>query len=535
MTLPRTVGEVLDEHTTLEVESIDRMYLNVYVPPLQYDGGVATFFRKHRGHAFASSVLMAPISQAFIAAIEAFVAERRLPLITFEKGQRKDDVMAAHLARFTAPEGVLFVGKAQEKATVFRTEKRRNPRTGQSYPWLVRSTAMVNHYYFYAVDRDFGPFFLKFCSYFPYNAKLCLNGHEYLKRQLTQRGIAYEALDNGLRSCAAPATMQRVADGLSAAKIEAVLHKWFGRLPHPFGVRDRRAGYRYRCSILQSEFSLTQALDQPVTGRMFFEEVIRENLDLGRPDHVQLIFGRRVSTRTPGRFRTRVITEGVTPSLHVDYKHSRIKQYHKEGRALRTETTINDPRDFDIRKGLSHLSALRKVGFQANRRLLDVQRISHDCAIGEAAFAGVSHPVTVDGQRAAALRWADPVVQALLSTLITFRLAADGWRQRDLRAPLAALLGLPPDAVSAGRMTYQLRRLRLHGLIERLPGTHRYQVTARGLRIALFFTRVHARLFRPGLAAIMPEAGRDDSRLRRAFAQLERAMDHYCEEAKLAA
>jgi hypothetical protein len=535
MTLPRTVREVLDEHTTLEVESIDRMYLNVYVPALQYDGGVATFFRKHRGQPFASSVLMAPISHAFIAAIEGFVAKQGVPLITFEKGQRKDDVMAAHLARFTEPEGVLFVGKAQEKATVFRTEKRRNPQTGQPYPWLVRSTAMVNHYYFYAVDRDFGPFFLKFCSYFPYNAKLCLNGHEYLKRQLTQRRIAYEALDNGIWACATPAAVQRLADGLGAAKIEALLHKWFTRLPHPFATRDRRAGYRYHCSILQSEFSLTQALDRPVMGRMFFEEVIRENLDLGRPDHVQLIFGRGVSRRTPGRFRTRVITEGVTPSLHIDYKHSRIKQYHKAGRALRTETTINDSRDFAIRKGLSHLSALRKVGFQANRRLLDVQRISHDGAIGEAAFATVSHPVLVGGQRATALRWADPVVQALFSALIGFRLVPDGWRQRDLRAPLAALLGVPSEQVSAGRMTYQLRRLRLHGLIERLPQSHRYQVTTRGLRIALFFTRVQARLFRPGLAAIMPDAVRADSRLRRAFEQFERAMDQWCAEAKFAA
>jgi hypothetical protein len=377
--------------------------------------------------------------------------------------------------------------------------------------------------------------FLKFCSYFPYNAKLCLNGHEYLKRQLAQRGIAYEALDNGLWSCAAPAAMQRLADGLSGAKIEALVHKWFGRLPHPFAARDRRAGYRYRCSILQSEFSLTQALDQPVMGRVFFEEVIRENLAAGRPDQVQLIFGRRVSRQTPGRFRTRVITEGVTPSLHIDYKHSRIKQYHKDGRALRTETTINDPRDFDIRKGLSHLSALRKVGFQANRRLLDVQRISHDCAIGEAVVASLSRPVTVEGQRAAALRWADPVVQALCSALIGFRLVPDGWRQRDLRAPLAALLGVAPEAVSAGRMTYQLRRLRLHGLIERVPRSHRYQVTADGLRIALFFTRVHARLFRPGLAAVMPQAVHTDSRLRRAFDQLERAMDQWCEEAKLAA
>ncbi|MGH8563777.1 MAG: hypothetical protein ACREXW_06660 [Gammaproteobacteria bacterium] len=94
-------------------------------------------------------------------------------------------------------------------------------------------------------------------------------------------------------------------------------------------------------SILQAEFSLTQVLDRPLTGRVFFEEVIRENLDLGRPSQVQLIFDRRVTRRTPGRFRSRVITEGVVPSLHVDYKSSRIKQYHKEGRALQTETTIN--------------------------------------------------------------------------------------------------------------------------------------------------------------------------------------------------
>jgi len=535
MSLPRTVGEILGEHTTLEVESIDRMYLNVYVPGLQSEGSVAWFFRTHRGQLFASSALMAPMSKAFVAGIEAFAATHQLPLIVFEKGQRKDAVMAEHLAQFTGAEGILFVGKAQEKTAVFRTERRRNPQTGQPYPWLVRSTAMVNHYYFYGVDRDFGPFFLKFCSYFPYTAKLCLNGHEYVKRQLAQRGIAFEALDNGILSCAAPRQLQALCDGLSTTKIEALLRKWLARLPHPFTARDRRAGYRYQLSVLQAEFSLTQVLDRPVTGRIFFDEVIRENLDLGRPDQVQLIFDRRVTKQTPGRFRTRVITEGVTPSLYVDYKHTRIKQYHKEGRALRTETTINDAHDFAIGRRLSNLSALRKVGFQANRRLLDVQRISHDCAIGEAAFARVSRPVTVTGQRAAALRFADPVVQALLSLLVVFRLLPDGWRHRDLGGPLAALLGLPAGAIPLGQLTYQLRRLRLHGLIARLPGTHRYRVTDPGLRLALFFTRVHTRLFRPGLAVVMPEVALDDAPLRRAFAQLEHAMDHWCAEAKLAA
>jgi len=299
MSLPRSVAEILREHVTLEVECIDRLYLNAYVPRLQYESGVAGFFRQHRGHPFASSALMDPISKAFVAAIHAFVHDQGVPLITFEKGQRKDDVMAEHLARVTAPEGILFVGRAQEKARVVRTEKRRNATTGQPYPWLVRSTAMVNHFYFYGVDRDFGPFFLKFGTYFPYNAKVCLNGHEYVKRQLAQRGIAFEALDNGILSCAEPRRLQALCDGLSAAKIDAFFRKWLHRLPHPFTRQDRQAGYRYELSILQAEFSLTQVLDRPVTGRVFFEEVIRENLALGRPDQVQLIFDRRVTPADP--------------------------------------------------------------------------------------------------------------------------------------------------------------------------------------------------------------------------------------------
>ena len=103
---------------------------------------------------------------------------------------------------------------------------------------------MVNHYYIYAVDRNFGPFFLKFCSYFPFNAKLCLNGHEYAKRQLAQEGIAFEALDNGLLSCAAPARLQKICDGLSAERIDGFLRKWLRQLPHPFTGADRKAGYR---------------------------------------------------------------------------------------------------------------------------------------------------------------------------------------------------------------------------------------------------------------------------------------------------
>jgi hypothetical protein len=365
--------------------------------------------------------------------------------------------------------------------------------------------------------------------------RLCLNGHEYLKCQLRKAGIPFQALDNGIAECAQPQKVQALAEGLTPEKIDRLLRKWLAKLPHPFSAKDRAAGYRYQVSILQAEFSLTQVLRQPVAGRVFFEEVIRENLDLGRPDQVQLIFGRQVNRRTPGRFRTRVLTTGVIPSLHVDYKHSRIKQYHKEGQALRTETTINDTRDFGVGKSLKNLPLLRKIGFSANRRLLDVQKITQDCSLGEAAFRQVTQPVEVDQQRAAGLRYADPRVQAVLSALLGFMLLARGFTNRQLRERVAGLLGQSPESLTAGRMSYDLRRLRLHGLIARVKKSNRYLLTQRGIQVALFFTRSYARILRPGLAQITGPQWEDCSPVRRSFDQLIRHIDQFVDDAKLVA
>ena len=537
MTLPRSVADVLDDHVTLEVECIDRMYLNLYQPKLQHELGVVGFFKYHRGCQFVSSALMDPISKAFVADIHRLVADHGVDLVDFGPGERKDDIALRYLADFEDTEGILFVGRAQERTTVFRTEKRINPTTGAAYPWLVKRTAMVNHFYIYAVDDDFGPFFVKFCTYFPYNAKVCLNGNEWAKCQATQSGIEFEALDNGFAACADPTRLQKICDRLDANKIDRFVRKWLARLPHPFTAADRRAGYRYDISILQAEFSLTQVLDRPLAGRVFFEEVIRENLDIGRPDRVSLVFDRRVHRRgrnvTPGRFRTRVFTDGVTPSLHVEYKSTRVKQYHKEGVALRTETTINKPFDFGIRKRLHNLPALREVGFAANRRLLDVQRISHDPIVGEVAFGELTRPTVVDGQRAPALRFGDTRVHALLAAIVLFRLLPDGFTNRTLREHVAPLVGLSADTMTAGRMTYDLRRLRLHRLIERIPGTHRYRVTDLGLTTSIFFTRAYNRLVRTGLAELS-DPGASTS-LRHTFNKLEAEMDRLAERSRLIA
>jgi len=353
---------------------------------------------------------------------------------------------------------------------------------------------------------------------------------------LDKAGIAYGALDNGILCCAKPQRLQQILEQLDETRIEAVVRKWFARLPHPFTAEDRAAGYRYELSILQAEFARTQVFDRPLSGRHLFEEVIRENIDLGRPDNVSLIFERRITKRTPGRFRTRVITHGVTPSLHVSYKSSKIKQYFKEERALRTETTINNTRDFALGRRLDNLPALRAIGFAANRRLVEVEKISQDCQLSEAVFDRVTRPQLVEGQRASALTFGDPRVMALLQALCLFVLLPQGFRNATLRALVAQLMGESLEQYTPARMTYDLRRLRLHGIIEKVPGTQRYQLTPEGLRICLFLTKVHVRVIRPGLSQLMDGCPKAPNRpIAHAMRQLDRSMDQLIGEAKLAA
>ena len=336
--------------------------------------------------------------------------------------------------------------------------------------------------------------------------------------------------------CEQPHLAQALADGLDERRSAGVVRKWLARLPAPFTAEDRAAGFDYDLSILQAEFARTQVFDRPLSGRCFFEEVIRENLDLGRPSQVSLLFNRRVTRRTPGTFRTRVVTAGVTPALPISYQDSKIKQYFKEDRALRTETTVNHTRNFGIGKKLVNLPALREVGFAANRRLLHVDTLSQDCRIGARVFDRVTGRRTVAGQTAAALKFGAPRVMALLQALLLFSLLPQGFRHAGLREHVAHLLGKTPQQYRSGQMTYDLRRLRLHGLIERIPSSRRYRVTTAGLRIGLFFTKVHSRLLRGGLSQLFDPTDLSPSRpLVAAVKRVENMIEKHSQCAKIAA
>ena len=372
------VATILRDHVSLSTSCIDRLYLNGYVPKLQTSGQLCAFLCDHLGNRIASPAAIRPLHDRFVQAVGSFADQQLVPVVQFERGQRKDDVAARYRARFQAGEGVVFIGVAQERQFSFKATKHIVPPHAVHFSFS-RQPVAVKHYYFYLQDAEWGPAFIKVGTYMPYPVRVCLNGNEWLKQQLRARGHPVRQPGQRLPVVRRPDRLQQLADSLGPADVQAFFDRWLERLPWPLTATDRAAGYRHRLSIWQLEMSLTQVFTAPVYGRHFFEAVIRDNLDLGRPDRVSLLFPTRLRRNTPPPdlgYKTRVITMGVAPSLHVEFKHSHVKQYFKEHRALRTETTINDPLDFQRTKGLDTLPHLRTIGRQINAKLLDVERVA---------------------------------------------------------------------------------------------------------------------------------------------------------------
>jgi hypothetical protein len=530
-TMP-TIPELLRDHVTLDIECVDRVYLNGYVPTMQTSGALVYFLERHRGAMIASPALLGEISHRFVADVEAFAQANHIPIVRFQKGQRKDDIAVQYRRKFTASEGVVFVGVAQEQLSGFKARKEVKGKCVRFQ--FSRQPVFVKVYYFYVQDAEFGPGFIKVGTYAPYPVKVCLNGHEWAKQQLRRAGIAFESLDNGFSSCVDPARLQEICRQLGPEQVQAFFDKWVARLPWPLTPEDRAAGYQHRLSIWQMEVSRTQVFTRPLRGREFFEQVIRENLDLGRPDRVQLVFGRRVYRNTPSRFCTRVIQDGVQPNLHLTYKHSGVKQYFKENRALRTETTINNPLDFDVRKDLSNWMYLRELGVKINQRLLETERVSQDCLLSAESFVRVSEPTTTEtGQRAPGLRFGQPRAMALFAGLSRFLPALNGFCNAELRETMQALLNVSPDKYTASQMSYDLRRLRLKGLITRVEGRHRYILTTYGRRVAYLMTKLQNRIFDVASSALHA-AEALPSCLARAFQQLDAELEKLVADATLA-
>jgi hypothetical protein len=497
-------------------------------------GQVVSFLRDHLGNPVPSPAVFEKIGNRFRSAVRAFAKDNRIPVLRLNSpdrtrwDDRKIDHVQPYLDRAARKgrTGVVAIVTAQELAWVWSGQKR-NPKPGQSLFAFVKARRQVTAYYFYILDAEFGPAFIKIVSYFPYPAKVWLNGHEWVRRQADRAGLRVVSLANGFAACDQPRRLQAIADRLRPSHIQGFFDRWMRVVPTPLTSADRKAGFWWELSMRQVETSTTLVFDDPRRARRFFEALVADNVGIGRPEEVAMVFARRVQRNTPGLFRGRIFGTGTEVRMDFRYKHSRVKQYLKEGKALRVETVINDPNDIGVQRRLHHLPELQAKAREVNRRLLIIERAGQGCAIETALFERISQPYAREGQRTGALRFGDPRVTALAGALCCIVHAVSGFTNKSLRSLVAGLLG---KDYTTHQMTYDLRRLRLHGLIARVPHTNTYVTTPDGLRVAVFYTKVHDRILAPLLSPDRPPAPLE---LRRAITAIDRAVSDYVANARL--
>jgi hypothetical protein len=295
------INDVLDGHVSLDIACTDRLYLNAYVPNLQVSGQVIQFCR-HLSQPIASPAVIEKIGNRFRREVDAFAKAHAVPVLHLAKPDRTrwDDRKLDHVQPYLGAAeragryGMVAIVAAQEFQWVFSTTKKTQGKA-VSFDW-ARTERRVSCYYFYICDREFGPGFIKICTYFPWPAKVWLNGHEWAKRQARRARVPFTELANGFASCERPPRLQAICDRLGPADVQAFFDRWADRLPTPLTGQDRAAGYWWELSMRQVEVSRTMVFDDPRRARGFFEALVADNIGIGRPERVAMVFARQVRT-----------------------------------------------------------------------------------------------------------------------------------------------------------------------------------------------------------------------------------------------
>src|SRR5512142_612608 len=506
-----TAAQMVAGHVRLDIACLDRVYLTGFVGKLQTSGGVIYFLHDHRGHPITSPALFEQIGSAFRQAMRDWAQANAVPVVTFKAGDRKADVMAPYLqaAADAGVSKVVALGKAQEFALVWTAHRRDTDPAGCPQFSFTREQRRVSVFYLYVWDERMGPGFIKICTYFPYPIKVWVNGHEWAKRQALAAGIGFTELSNGFASCTDPDALQEICDRFGPGTVQVWFERWMARIPLPLTSADRDAGFWWDLSMRQVETSRTLVFDTDVHARAFFEALLIENMDLGRPENVALLFRRgqhlgRPTTPPTGGFKTKIDQRCDLVSLNVFYKNSRLKQYLKDGVALRIETVINAPGDLRCNRLLANLPELQGKARAINDRLLNTETVGQGSALVSPVIERITRPtVTDDGRKAPALRFGDLRVHALAGACASMLLAVTGITNQTLRGWLTGLLDRPYSMTQA---SYNLARLARNDLIIRLPGRNRYVLTRDGLLFAHLYTKIYEHVLRPLMTTDRPHA-----------------------------
>jgi hypothetical protein len=509
------------------------MLLNAVVQPMQQPARIVGFLDKCRQVPSITRTYFREVSEGYHRFVGRLAATQRIPIVEPPKRVRREDWVEPFYQRFGSRFGIVVILKSRE-----------NARVAVSYPTasggnrIEVCTRFVWQYYFYLRDREWGRMFLRICPYFPFNARVCVNQHEHLARQLQGEGIFFRKAANAFVQCSDPERLQQLADGLTPADLEVPIQCWLRELVPFYASPDpnRISDCVYRLFGSQVEYCTNLIFKERAALDRVAERLLDLNRSIGRPDKLSTVFGYRITKAYRGGLKTQIADHHLgNPVIRSEYKDSSIKQYVRDHRLLRTEATSYNTPDLGVGKSIRNLPQLRGVMRGINDRYLAIQQDVLETYIDRGQLRRLRQPtITPSGHRTPGLKLDDPRLLAVMQALTCFAHVsrAGRFRTRDLHQRAAAALGVPTATYRLSQLRYDLAKLRAKGLVVKVPKTQTYRLTPHGFRICVLFLKLFHRVYAPFTAAILQPIADDAilpderrSRLDTLYAGVDRALD----------
>jgi hypothetical protein len=507
----------------------DRILFNLIVPAWQCAAVLVGLLTKRRAVPAITRAYLRKVSDDYQKFVEAF-AGRRIPLVVPPQDVRRDEWVEPFYRRLRGRPGVAAILKSREAARIAVSYE---TRTGGHHIELYRR--FVNQFYFYILDQEFGRLFFRICPYLPFNGRMLVNGHEWLACQMRKQGIRFRQHGNAFTACSDPQRLQELADAFSTRDVIGCAQRWLPHIAPPLMTTADGHGARdYRLFFSQTEYCTNIVFDRRAPLDRMAGRLLDLNRNIGRPDKLTVIFGRRIDRRARGGFKTQITDHHLgNPVIRSHYKDQSVKQYVRDHLLLRTETTCYNPPELGVPKALENLPKLRHTLHGINGRYLDVQQDVMETFLDRGQMRQLAQPtVSAGGRRTPGIRPDDPRLLALMHSLTRFANIAgnDSFRTRDLLPAVREFLGRPDYTLD--QLRYDLAKLRAKGLVVRIEKSHRYRTTPEGFRICVLFLKLAERVYQPLVAGLWQPVAEDrhlepDRRceLDRRYAAVDAALD----------
>jgi len=479
----------------------DRIVINGYLTGLSRPEHVVFFFREVLGIPIVTKDVLSQRTDDYQAWVEAYARNHKIPFQWAEKGLRKEDVTLPALRRMEKHDafGVYFIFKSMELGRTFRITAPKLPTQDPNFRFVTHQRSRFTHYYFYVRDQVLGPIVIRVASFFPFHATYWLNGHSFIERELRRAGVAFLKNDNAFLAVDDLAALQAAADRLSPNLIRKQLDYWTFILGPKFSQKERRLLNLSRLySIVQIEYCRNFIFKRHFPIHQIFERSCEIGLWRLTANRISEIFGVRLHKRLRGKLAT--VIDQIEHGHHVFrayWKNAFLKQYEKFSRFLRNELCSNNLRDFGLKKGLDHLEAVRKRFQTITDRFAAFQAQCLNVHADFPLLQRLALPVSIGAVHYPGIKIHDTRIIRLLEILLHGGNTVGGWTARQIHQAALTTFQLSATAYGFNQLRYDLRKLKGHGLLQRDGSRYAYQLTAKGVQVALLFLFFHKRLCGP--------------------------------------